>query len=146
LVALRAIEWPEDGALGRTHYTIGVMSGGVAHNVVPPRAEAEVTFRTVGDHQVVRHLLRAELGNREAIHELVEVPPVRLETRPGFSTAVFAYTTDIPFLDKWGVPLLLGPGSIHVAHTDNEHVRIAELVHAIDLYERLAGELLVKGV
>jgi acetylornithine deacetylase len=65
-----------------------------------------------------------------------------LRTLPGFDTAVFAYTTDIPLLDKWGTPLLLGPGSIHVAHTDREHVRIDEVHQSIELYERLAGELL----
>ena len=66
------------------------------------------------------------------VEEVLEVPPVRLRTFPGFDTAVFAYTTDIPFLDRWGTPLLLGPGSIHVAHTDREHVSVAELEAAVD--------------
>jgi acetylornithine deacetylase len=142
LVALRGVPWPEDSVLGRTHYTIGLMSGGVAPNVVPPRAEAEVTFRSVSDHDSVRQLLRGAAGDRVSIEEVVEVPPVKLRTQPGFDTAVFAYTTDIPFLANWGTPLLLGPGSIHVAHTDREHVRIADLHRSIDLYERLANELL----
>ncbi len=60
----------------------------------------------------------------------------------GFDSAVFAYTTDIPFLDKWGTPLLLGPGSIHVAHTDREHVAIGEVEASVGLYERLAADLL----
>ena len=70
------------------------------------------------------------------------MPPIRLKTLPGFKTAVFAYTTDIPLLDRWGTPLLFGPGSIHVAHTDLEHVPIPELVEAVDQYVRLARELL----
>jgi acetylornithine deacetylase len=70
------------------------------------------------------------------------VPPVRLETREGFETAVFAYTTDIPFLGAWGRPLLLGPGSIHVAHTDQEHIRVDELLRAVELYKTLAAALL----
>ena len=61
---------------------------------------------------------------------------------PGFDTATFPYTTDIPFLTKWGTPLLYGPGSIHVAHTDNEHVKIADLHRAVDDYARLAKHLL----
>jgi acetylornithine deacetylase len=65
-----------------------------------------------------------------------------LLTPPGFETAAFAYTTDIPFLSNWGTPLLLGPGSIHVAHTDREHVRARELCDAVDAYERLARGLL----
>ena len=142
LVALRNAPWPSDPQLGTTHYTIGLVSGGVAHNVIPPHAEAEVTFRTVTDHDQVRKVLRGVVGDRVLIDERLEVPPVRLATRPGFDTAVFAYTTDIPLLDKWGQPLLLGPGSIHVAHTDREHVKIGELNEAIALYVKLAGELL----
>lgn len=64
---------------------------------------------------------------------------------PGFETAVFPYTTDIPLLTRWGTPLLLGPGSIHVAHTDDEHVAIDELNHAVELYERIA-RLLLNGL
>jgi len=142
MLALRAAQWPEDPQLGRTHYTIGVMSGGVAPNVIPPRAEAEVLFRTVGSHDAVRAILQPLAAGRVTVEEVVEVPPVTLRTQPGFDTAVFAYTTDIPLLDKWGSPLLLGPGSIHVAHTEREHLRIDELHRAIDLYERLASELL----
>jgi acetylornithine deacetylase len=101
-----------------------------------------VTFRTVSSHDELRKVLRGMVGDRVLIDEVLEVPPVKLETPDGFDTAVFAYTTDIPFLDKWGKPLLLGPGSIHVAHTDREHVSIGELRAAIELYVRLAGTLL----
>ncbi len=142
MIALRSAPWPENDELGRTHYTIGVIAGGVAHNVVPPTAEAEVTFRSVGDHDQIRRVLRDAVADRAAIEEIVEVPAVKLRTQPGFETGVFAYTTDIPFLDQWGTPLLLGPGSIQVAHTDREHVKIQELVEAVELYTRLASELL----
>ena len=67
---------------------------------------------------------------------------MRMRTVPGFETAVFAFTTDIPFLDRWGEPLLFGPGSILVAHTDGEHVEIAELEAAVRAYERIARALL----
>jgi acetylornithine deacetylase len=72
-------------------------------------------------------------------------PPVHLQTRDGFDTAVFAYTTDIPLLPNWGTPFLLGPGSIHVAHTDHEHIRVDELLEAVALYGRLATALLQAG-
>ena len=142
LMALRTASWPHDKSLGTTHYTVGLVSGGVAHNVVPPYAEAEVLFRTVAVHDELRYVLRAVVGDRVEIEEVIEVPPVHLLTVPGFETAVFAYTTDIPLLKKWGTPLLLGPGSIHVAHTDREHVSIAELEEAVDLNEKLARQLL----
>jgi acetylornithine deacetylase len=142
LNTMRQVEWPSDPELGVTHYTVGVITGGVAPNVVPPHAEAEMLFRTVGDHGAVRQLLRDAVGQRLEIVEVLEVPPVRLATSPGFETGVFAYTTDIPFLSNWGTPLLLGPGSIHVAHTDHEQVRTSELDAAVDAFERLARALL----
>jgi acetylornithine deacetylase len=142
LLALRTVSWPSDATLGTTHYTVGLISGGVAPNVVPPAAQAEIVFRSVGSHDAVREILKDTVRGRVRIEEVVEVPPVRLETRPGFETAVFAYTTDIPFLTRWGTPFLMGPGSIQVAHTDREHVSIAALVDAVGLYTRLAKDLL----
>jgi acetylornithine deacetylase len=142
LMALRQTTWPSDEMLGTTHYTVGIVSGGVAPNVVPPHAQAEIIFRSVGGHDELRARLRQALGDRVRVHEVLEVPPVRLRTLPGIDTAVFAYTTDIPFLDRWGEPLLMGPGSIHVAHTDREHVRLSELVEAVDRYAIVAKRLL----
>ena len=75
---------------------------------------------------------------------ILEVPAVTLETIPGFDTAVFPFTTDVPFLDRWGSPLLFGPGSIRVAHTDHEQVAIAELHAAVDRYVELATALLAR--
>jgi acetylornithine deacetylase len=141
LIELRAIALPEDPQLGRTHYTVGLISGGVAPNVVSPSAEAEVMFRTVSDASAVRRAV-APLEPRVAIEHVLEVPPVRLKTVPGFDAAVFPYTTDIPFLPRWGEPLLFGPGSIHVAHTADEFVSIAELTAAAGHYATLARALL----
>ena len=135
-------KWPSDDLLGTTHYTIGLMSGGVAPNVIPPHAQAEIIFRSVSDHDALRTMLRQVAGQRATVEEVLEVPPVRLRTEEGFDTAVFSYTTDIPFLTNWGTPLLVGPGSIHVAHTEREHIVIAELLRGVDLYVSLARRLL----
>ena len=142
LMSLRAAAWPSDPLLGTTHYTVGLVSGGVAPNVIPPNAEAEVFFRTVGDHAAVRATLAAALADRVKVEEILELPAVRLHTVAGFDTAVFSFFSDVPFLSNWGTPLLLGPGSIHVAHTDCEHVAIAELDQAVGIYARLASALL----
>ena len=144
LVGLRRARWPEDELLGKTHYTIGLIKGGIAPNVIPPSADAEIVFRSVGSHDDLRHVLRSVIDARLRIEEIVEVPPVRLHTAPGFETAVFSYTTDIPFLDGWGAPFLLGPGSIHVAHTDQEHVAIPDLFSGVERYVALAHELLAR--
>ncbi|OFV91277.1 MAG: hypothetical protein A3G76_06845 [Acidobacteria bacterium RIFCSPLOWO2_12_FULL_65_11] len=141
LIELRAIDLPSDPILGRTHYTVGLIAGGVAPNVVSPSAEAEVMFRTVADGATIRQALEL-IERRVRIEHVLEVPPVRLTTVPGFDTAVFPFTTDIPLLDRWGTPLLFGPGSIHVAHTAEEYVSIAELHAAVDHYITIARHLL----
>ena len=141
LVTLRAIEFPTDPVLGTTHYTVGLIAGGVAANVISPSAEAEVMFRTVSAGDVIRRAMAA-LEESVQVEHLLEVPPVRLATVPGFDTAVFPYATDIPFLAKWGEPLLFGPGSIHSAHTADEFVSLAELSAAVDHYAAIATQLL----
>jgi acetylornithine deacetylase len=141
LVELRAIELPSDPVLGRTHYTVGLISGGVAANVVSPWAEAEVMFRTVSDGSKIREALRV-LESRVTLEHVLEAPPVRLTTVPGFDTDVFPYATDIPFLGAWGKPLLFGPGSIHVAHTADGFISIPELRLAVAHYVTIARYLL----
>ena len=141
LIALRAIEFADDPVLGRTHYTVGLIAGGVAPNVVSPSAEAEVMFRTVGDAADVRAAMTS-LDSRVEIEHVLQVPPVKMATVDGFETAVFPYTTDIPFLNHWGQPLLFGPGSIHVAHTADEWVSIEELGAAARHYITLVKSLL----
>lgn len=141
LQALRGLDLPSDPDLGRTSYTVGLISGGVAPNVVPAAAAADVNFRIVGPASDVRARLNGLPGG-VAVEEVMTIPPTRLTTVPGFDTAVFSFATDVPFLTAWGRPLLLGPGSIHDAHTGDEHVAMDELVRAVDLYEKLARELL----
>lgn len=141
LMRLRGEQLPDDPVLGRTHYTIGLISGGIAPNVVSPHAEAEVMFRTVGPHADFAPALE-RLNDLVSTATVLEVPAVHLRTIEGFETASFPFTTDIPFLDRWGEPLLVGPGSVLVAHTDDEHVEVGELETAVDSYESIARTLL----
>jgi acetylornithine deacetylase len=143
LVELRSIELPSDPVLGRTHYTVGLISGGVAPNVVSPSAEAEVMFRTVSDGEHVRRAVRP-LESRVQIEHVLEARPVQMATVPGYEAVVFPYTTDIPFLSAWGQPLLFGPGSIHVAHTADEFISISELHSAVAHYGTIARQLLAR--
>ncbi len=141
LMVVRGVDLPEDPELGRTHYSVGLIEGGVAPNVVSPSASAELVFRTVGDGAEVIRALDVVRGIVD-IETVVDIPAVRMYTEPGFETAVFPFTTDVPLLTNWGRPILMGPGSIHVAHTDHEHLAIDELAAAIDLYAALAIRLL----
>jgi acetylornithine deacetylase len=141
LMVIRGLELPDDPLLGRTHYTVGLIDGGVAPNVVSPHASAELMFRTVADGTPILASL-AVVGSLVQVEQLLDIPAVRMHVVPGFDTAVFPYTTDVPLLTRWGTPLLIGPGSIHVAHTDEEHLAIHELHEAVDIYESLARRLL----
>jgi acetylornithine deacetylase len=143
LVRLRAQPLPEDARLGRTHYTIGLISGGIAPNVVPPHAEAEAMFRTVGPTAGLEPALDA-IRDLVSTSNVLEVPAVHLKTLDGFETASFPFTTDIPFLNTWGEPLLVGPGSVLLAHTADERVGIGELEQAVETYTALARRLLAR--
>ena len=138
LADLDAVPLPTDPLLGSTTINIGFLSGGVADNVVAPSAEARLMVRLVTPSDDIAARLQTWAGPRAQLTFEALVPPVRLATVPGFDTAVMAYATDIPRLDRWGTPYLLGPGSIQVAHTDAEYIELAELVRAVDAYERLA--------
>ncbi len=133
LVGMRGVEWPVDPDLGATYYTVGLIKGGVAPNVIPADAEAEMMFRTVGDYRDVEALVREQVGTQADADYILDVPPVKLTTVAGIETAAFNFTTDIPFLGRWGAPLLLGPGSVTLAHTADEFVEIADLNRAVDL-------------
>jgi acetylornithine deacetylase len=141
LVRLRTIPLPSDPDFGATFYTVGIIEGGVAPNVIPPRASAEILFRTVGPPEEILRLL-VQLHPLVRVEDVLRVPHVRMHTVAGVETASFPFTTDIPLLDRWGSPLLFGPGSFLVAHTDNVFVEFVQLEAAIGTYQRLAVALM----
>ena len=141
LTELDTLILPADQLLGETTINIGSLSGGVADNVVAPSAQARLMARLVTDGDDVWTLLSAWAAGRARLERGVEVPPVRLGTLPGFATSVVAFATDIPAMPSWGTPYLFGPGSIHVAHRDDEFVDIAELRRAVDAYVEIVRQL-----
>jgi acetylornithine deacetylase len=146
LMRLRTLRWPVASALGQTFYNVGLIEGGVAPNVIPPHASAELLFRTIGPPEEILAVLRS-VEPAVTIEEILRVPLVNLRevAVDGVETAVFPFTTDVPFLNNWGQPLLFGPGSILVAHTDHEHLALAELETAVPQYVQLARACLSLG-
>jgi acetylornithine deacetylase len=142
LPRLRDLPLPSDPVLGQTTLNIGTVHGGTEANVIPDWAAAELMFRLVGDVEEVKQLLEERVGGRAQIEYGSYIPAKRFHTIPGFKAAPVAYTSDIPLLDHWGVPLLFGPGSIHVAHTPDEYIDVRELREAVDAYTRLVRALL----
>lgn len=141
LADVRRLALPHDPVLGASTLNIGVISGGRAANVIPDEARAQLVYRTVnGAQELLDQLLRLLHGRCE--YKIVRnTPALHMETLPGFETDVVAFTTDLPSLTNWGRPILLGPGSIRVAHTDKECVAKADLTRAVELYCRLVREL-----
>ncbi|MBI1789826.1 MAG: M20/M25/M40 family metallo-hydrolase [Acidobacteria bacterium] len=142
LAGIRRIELPVDPVLGPSTVNIGTLTGGRAPNVIPDYAKAEIFIRLVGDSAATRAAVDRACNGRAVAHKVLEVPAVRLRALPGIETTVVAYTTDIPAFDgAWGEPLLLGPGSIHVAHTLEERVPKRQLLEAVELYQRMVKDL-----
>lgn len=143
LEGIRRISLPHDDLLGRSTLNIGTISGGRAPNVVADQARAEIMFRLTGDPAPIRAAVDRVVEGRAQIHELLYTPAIRLASLNGFPTTVVGYTTDIPVLSgAWGQPLLLGPGSILVAHTSEERVPKRHLVEAVEIYQRMVRQLL----
>lgn len=141
LADVRGLTLPRDPVLGASTLNIGMISGGRAANVIPDEARAQLVYRTVnGAQELLDQIVRLLDGRCE--YEIVRnTAALHMETLPGFETDVVAFTTDLPSLTNWGRPILLGPGSIRVAHTEKECVAKADLVRAVELYCRLVREL-----
>jgi acetylornithine deacetylase len=141
LQRLRAMKLPVEEGIGPCTLNIGVIEGGRAPNVVPDEARAQLLYRLVGPSEQLKREIVEAVGNLAKVEFVLEIPFVRLRTLDGLATMVAAFTTDIPALSAWGQPLLVGPGSIHVAHTDGENVEKKQLQDAVDLYCAIARQL-----
>jgi acetylornithine deacetylase len=142
LARIRAISLPIDKILGPSTLNIGTIQGGRAPNVVPDAASAEIMIRLVGDSSSTKEALAAAVAGLAELREVLEIPALHLGAIDGLETTIVAYTTDIPaFGTSWGRPFLLGPGSIHVAHTLEERVPKRQLVEAVEIYQRMVRQL-----
>lgn len=141
LAELRAMKLPSDPEVGPSTLNIGLIEGGRAPNVIPDYAHADLLYRLVGATEELRKQIVATSGDQVEVTFPLELPFLRLRTIDGLPTMIAAFTTDIPRLTNWGEPLLIGPGSIHVAHTDGEYIEKRQLHDAIDLYCTIAQRL-----
>lgn len=138
---LIAAELPIDEEIGPSTLNIGIISGGRAPNVIPDAAEAHVLIRLIGPSQAVKTIVERVVAGRCDVAYSLDLHAVRMRKMAGWETMVAKYATDISSLTAWGEPLLLGPGTIHVAHTDGEKVLKSELTGAVDKYAELVGSL-----
>jgi acetylornithine deacetylase len=140
---IRRMPLPHDPLLGPSTLNLGLIRGGVAPNVIPPKASAQLLIRTVEPSEALKEAIRYLLASGVSVSFPVEMPFHKGGSAPaGWDTTVVSYASDLPFLADWGEGFQLGPGTIRVAHTDHEHIRKADLLRGVDLYERLASDLL----
>jgi acetylornithine deacetylase len=144
LERLRRLPLPSDPLLGPSTLNIGIIQGGVAPNVIPAYAKAQVHFRTVGPTAELKRAIDAALGPGVVVTAAVEIPAYKSAAPVGWDTTFVAFASDLPFLSAWGRGYQLGPGTIRVAHTDEERIRKSDLLRGVDLYVKLATDLLAE--
>jgi len=143
LTKLRAMPLPTAEDIGPCTFNIGLIEGGRAPNVIPDLAKAHLLYRLIGPTEDLRSRIVDTVANLAKVDFYLEIPFMRFRQLDGLPTMVAAFTTDIPALSDWGEPLLIGPGSIHVAHTDGEYVEKKQLGDAIELYCKITRQLLM---
>jgi acetylornithine deacetylase len=139
---LLAMPLPSNPEIGPSTLNIGLIEGGRAPNIIPDYAHADLSYRLVGPSDELKKQIVATAGNQVDVTFPLELPFMRLRTVDGLPTMIAAFTTDIPKLTNWGEPLLIGPGSIQVAHTEGEFIEKQQLHNAIDLYTAIARKLM----
>ena len=142
---IRGRPLPSDSQLGATTVNIGRIEGGVAANVLAPTASADLLYRIVAPAEGIRTSIETAAGPSVEVSFPVEIPPFHSEPLPGWDCTTVRFTTDLPLLKEWGEGYLLGPGSIRVAHTDEERIAKADLLAGVDAYVRLANQLLARN-
>jgi acetylornithine deacetylase len=138
---LRAMKLPAKEGIGPCTLNIGLIEGGRAPNVIPDKAKAHLLYRLIGPTDELRREIERTVAGLAKVEFILEIPFLRLRTLDGLPTMVAAFTTDIPALTNWGEPLLIGPGSIHVAHTEGEYIEKKQLTEAVDLYCSIGKKL-----
>jgi acetylornithine deacetylase len=142
LTRIREVPLPVDPLLGPSTLNVGTLAGGRAPNVIADEARADIMIRLVGDSTETKAALAQAVEGRAELREVIEIPALQLNAIDGIPTTVVAYTTDIPaFGGEWGEPFLIGPGTIHVAHTLEERVPKSELVEAVEIYQQMVRHL-----
>jgi acetylornithine deacetylase/succinyl-diaminopimelate desuccinylase-like protein len=142
LERLRAMELPVNPEVGPCTVNIGLIEGGRAPNVIPDHARAQLFYRLVGPSEALRGQIAEQIAGLAEVEHSLETPFIKLRTVPGIESMVAKFTTDVPWLSNWGTPMLIGPGSIHVAHTEREFIAKKELHEAVELYCSIARQLL----
>lgn len=144
LLELNNYDWPVDDRLGPTTLNVGTITGGTAANIVPDYAHSEITVRVSTNASEILDIIEGIVGDRAEMNIVSINEPVICATVPGYETTIVAYNTDIPYLLGDHLNYLIGPGSILVAHTDDEYILKLELKNHVELYKQLITDILAQ--
>lgn len=150
LQSLRQLKLPYSERFGNTTMNIGRIDAGAAANIIPFSAEADIMFRVAGVtidglKKMIGDALKTTGEEYTLLYASDACEPVHIESDvPGFDTTIVSYGTDIPNLKGSHKSYLYGPGSIHVAHTENEALKVSELVESVAAYRKIALHVLGK--
>lgn len=139
---IRRIPTPTDPVLGDTTLNVGLIAGGVAANVIAPEARATLMYRTVADATPLREAIIDAAGPDVTVGWKGQFGHVRSPALDGWDTTTVRFASDLAHLGPWGTGYQLGPGTIKVAHTADERIRISEIHEGVDCYVRLISQLL----
>ena len=136
--ALRAAAFPDDPVLGPTTWNVGRLSSDNPQNILSPQLSCRLYFRTTfaSDDAVVAWM-RAQASDRLRVEEIGGDAPARYFTLPGFPTKPVAFGSDAPHLTGFAQKIICGPGTITVAHRDDEFLSLSDLQQAINNYVKI---------
>ena len=141
--ALKAKDFGMDPVLGETTWNIGLLHSDNPQNILSPELTCRLYFRTtfglyfrttfVSDEAVCQWMAEAA-GERLAVTARGGDTPARYWTVEGLPSKSVAFGSDAPHLKNFTHKAICGPGSITVAHRDDEHVLVADLATAVEQY------------
>lgn len=144
LQKLRAEGAAEDPDLGTEIWNLGLIRGGEAPNILAAKASADLLVRTLQDSNFLDRVRELAPANSE-VEVLGNTPPDRFPELPGYHHSIVPFGSDAPRLRDL-VPdrsvTLMGPGSISVAHTADEHITKDDLESGTELLVGLANQTL----
>ena len=136
--ALRAAGFPDDPVLGPTTWNVGHLVSDNPQNILSPELSCRLYFRTTfASDAAVEAWMRAQASDRLRVEEIGGDAPARYFTLPGFPTKPVAFGSDAPHLTGFAQKIICGPGTITVAHRDDEFLSLSDFQQAINNYVKI---------
>ena len=136
--ALRAAGFPDDPVLGPTTWNVGRLVSDNPQNILSPELTCRLYFRTTfASDAAVVSWMRAQASDRLRVEEIGGDAPARYFTLPGFPTKPVAFGSDAPHLTGFAQKIICGPGTITVAHRDDEFLSLSDFQQAINNYVKI---------